>query len=200
MANGTAGQRSDADAKPGCVRAVLAAIAAAVAAGALAGCSLFKSNDQASANVAMHPPAAKGMEARMRPLHSAVSGKARVLDRGDGATLLLSMINLPEGRYRVALHERPNCTSPNGFSAGPVWAPPSSARDPRELIGPLTTSREGTAEASVHLRGVHTTGPDGVAGRSIVVYAGSAVTEARPDVPNNMIACGVFEPTETFQF
>jgi Cu/Zn superoxide dismutase len=182
------------------MRAPVASLLALTAMLALAACGMIRDSTETSGNVSVRPPAPAGMVARLRSLDSAVSGKARVLDSGDGATLLLSMINVPEGSYRVALHERGNCSSPNGFSAGPVWAPPGAARDPRDLVGPLTTNREGTAEASMHLRGVRTTGPNGVAGHSIVVYAGLEVTEARPDVPNNMIACGVFEPAQTLQF
>jgi len=43
------------------------------------------------------------------------------------------------------------------------------------------------------VRGLHATGPDGIAGRSVVLYAGPVVTIPRPDVPNAAIACGVFE-------
>ena len=32
------------------------------------------------------------------------------------------------------LHETPNCSSPNGFSAGAPWAPPSSGKTPQDLI------------------------------------------------------------------
>jgi hypothetical protein len=46
------------------------------------------------------------------------------------------------------------------------------------------------------VRGIHTTGADGLAGRSVIVYAGNQVTDALPDVPNNRAACGIFEPAQ----
>jgi Cu-Zn family superoxide dismutase len=168
-----------------------------LAAAVLGGCGSWGSRDEAQSP---RSPATPGLETHLRAIHSGVTGKARVIDRGDGVTLMLSMINLPLGVYRVSFNERANCTSPNGFSAGAPWAPASTGKDPRNLVPVLTTNREGTAEASVHIRGLHTTGPDGVAGRSIVVYAGSEVTDARPDVPNNRIACGTFEAVVPFQF
>jgi Cu/Zn superoxide dismutase len=179
------------------LRRLAGAAMTAVAAATLAGCGLWGARD------APPPPAgapAAGLETHFRAINSGVTGKARVLDRGDGVTLLLSMINLPPGEYRVSFNERANCTSPNGFSAGAPWAPAATGKSPRDLVPLLITNREGTAEASVHIRGLHTVGPDGVSGRSIVVYTGGAVTDARPDVPNNRIACGVFEPTVPFQF
>jgi Cu/Zn superoxide dismutase len=162
----------------------------------LAACGMFGSRTDKAAAPARGP----GLEAGLRPLASGVSGKARVVDRGDGITLLLSMINLPIGEYRVAFGERANCSSPNGFSAGAPWAPASAGKDARVLVPALTANRDGTAEASIYLRGVHATGPDGVAGHSIVIYTGNEVTDARPDVPNNRIACGVFAPTVPFAF
>jgi Cu/Zn superoxide dismutase len=145
-------------------------------------------------------PGRYGLESPLRALGSGISGKARVVDRSDGVTLSLSMINLPQGPYRVAFGETPNCSSPNGFSAGRPWAPAASGKDGRSLVPPLYQSNDGSAEMSVFLRGVRTTGPDGVEKRSIVVYTGADVTDAQPDVPNNRIACGTFEPVRPFAF
>jgi Cu/Zn superoxide dismutase len=180
----------------------LAAVAIAICcAAALGGCSLWSRSrepEPPAAPVPNRPPA--GLEASLRSVQSGVTGKVRVLDRGDGVTLLLSMINLPVGEYRVSFNERANCTSPNAFSAGAPWAPAGAGKDARNLVGPLYTNMDGTAEAELHLRGVHTTGPDGVADRSVVIYTGRAVTDAQPDVPNNRIACGTFKPAEPYQF
>jgi Cu/Zn superoxide dismutase len=145
-------------------------------------------------------PGRYGLESHLRALGSGIQGKARVVDRADGVTLSLSMINLPQGPYRVAFGENANCTSPNGFSAGKPWAPVATGKAGRDLVPPLFQSNDGSAEASVFLRGVRTTGPDGVEKRSIVVYTGKDVTDAQPDVPNNRIACGTFEPARPFQF
>ena len=144
------------------------------------------------------PPAA-GLVASLRGLGSAVSGKVRVIDRRDGVTLLVSAINLPPGEYRVAFHANGNCSSPNGFSAGPPWAP--AGLSPTTLIPSfMTNSRDGTAESSAYIAGVHTVGENGLAGRSVILYAGSTITPAMPDVPNNGFACGVFEPVQMLRF
>lgn len=129
---------------------------------------------------------------------SAVFGKIRVIDRGDGASILVSMMNVPPGDYRIAIQETPNCSSPNGFSAGPAWAP--AGMDPRTFIPVQYVNSEDRVEQSLRVPALRTTGPNGVAGHSVVVYAGSRITDARPDVPNERMACGVFEPAHKLEF
>jgi Cu/Zn superoxide dismutase len=168
--------------------AVLGAMAYAML---VAACSTFGSStpaDQAAKDAAM------GQQATLRPIGgSAITGKIRVVDRGDGAAVLVSAINFPYGAYRIAFHERGNCTSPNGFSAGPAWAPPASGKRPEDLVPVQYANSENRVETELRIPKLHATGVDGVAGRSVVLYAGTAVTELRPDVPNAAMACGVFE-------
>jgi len=140
-----------------------------------------------------------GEVAPLRPIGgSAVFGKIRVVDRGDGAGLLVSMMNVPPGAYRIAFHATPNCSSPNGFSAGPAWAP--AGKDPATLVPVQYVNSEDRVELSLRVPELHAAGVNGVAGHSVVVYAGSQVTQARPGVPNERMACGVFEPAHRLQF
>lgn len=141
-----------------------------------------------------------GQVAVLRPIGgSAVFGKIRVIDRGDGASVLMSLMNVPPGDYRVAFTERPNCTSPNGFSAGAPWAPPG--KDAYSLIPVLSANADANhVETSVRVPAVHTKGANGVEGRSVVVFAGRKVTDAQPGVPNERMACGVFETGHGIRF
>ena len=127
-------------------------------------------------------------------------GKVRVVDRNDGVTVLASLANVPYGAYRIGFNEVPNCSSPNGFSAGPPWAPASAPAGARDIGPVLNANPEGNSEASFFVRGVHTTGPDGLAGRSVVVYVGRQITDAVPNVPNNRAACGIFQPATPLAF
>ena len=131
---------------------------------------------------------------------SAISGKVRVIDRGDYASILVSLINVPQGAFRIAIHETPNCSSPNGFSAGRPWAPPASGKTPQELIPIQYGNIEQRIDLELRIRGLHANGPDGVAGRSVVFYAGTRIEDIRPDVRNDAMACGVFEPTRLLTF
>ena len=126
-----------------------------------------------------------GQVAVLRPIGgSAVSGKIRVVDRGDVASVLVSVTNFQTNAYRLVFHERGNCTSPNGFSAGAPWAPASSGKRGEDLVDVQYANSESRAESEIRVRGLHAMGPDGVAGRSVVLYAGRVVTIPRPDVPN----------------
>jgi Cu/Zn superoxide dismutase len=140
-----------------------------------------------------------GQVAELRSIGgSAIFGKIRVIDRGDGASVLVSMMNVPPGDFRIAFTETPNCSSPNGFSAGAPWAP--EGKDAHNLIPIQHVNTEDRVELSVRVPGMHTRGPNGVAGHSVVVYSGPKVTDARPDVPNERMACGVFETAHRLQF
>lgn len=167
-------------------------LAAMLTAVALAACSSSRAPDPAQPT----SPTRYGLFSQLKALGSGIWGRARVVDRGDGVEVTLTMVNLPMGPFRVAFTETPNCSSPNGFSAGQPWAP--AGRDPRTLVQPLYNAKEGSTETSVFVRGVHVAGPDGVQQRSITIYAGDQVTDARPDVPNNRVACGTFDPVQPF--
>lgn len=162
----------------------------------VAGCSSFRGG------AAPEEPATQpdyGQVATLRAVNGSVTfGKIRVIDRGDGASVLVSIMNVPPGTFRLAFHQTPNCTSPNAFSAGPPWAPPG--KDPRTLMPAQFVNSEDRVSATFRVPGVHATGANGVAGHSVVVYSGSRVMDARPDVPNERIACGVFEPAHRVEF
>ena len=168
----------------------------------LAGCATSHPPSAAQEPPSAAPPKrGLGQVAVLRAIGgSAVTGRVRVVDHGDGTALTVAAFNLPIGEFRVTINETPNCSSPNGFSAGSAWAPPASKRKPPDLVPSLYANANGTAQASAQVPGLRETGANGVAGHSVVVYAGSRVTEARPDVPNERIACGVFAPVKPFEF
>jgi Cu/Zn superoxide dismutase len=140
-----------------------------------------------------------GQQAELLPIGgSAVSGKVRVIDRGDGSVVLISLMNVSVGDFRIAFHADANCSSPNGYSAGPAWAP--AGRRPEELVPVQRANSEDHAEVTVRVRGLHATGAAGVTGRSVIVYAGSNIEPLRPGVRNNAIACGVFRPATPISF
>jgi Cu/Zn superoxide dismutase len=173
--------------------------AAACAAAVLAGCNARMAS---VADTAPEPTKTDAsQQAVLRAIGgSAVSGKIRVIDRGDHASVLASLLNVPQGPYRIAIHETPNCSSPNGFSAGRPWAPASSSRTPQDLIPVQYGKTEQLVELELRIPGLHANGVDGVAGHSVVLYYGTSIPEIRPDVRNDAIACGVFEPTRLLTF
>lgn len=135
-----------------------------------------------------------GLQAVLRPGGASAGAglvDVRFVDRGDGVFATVFATNLPPGQYRVAVHQNPNCSSPNLFSAGPAWTPPGSTRTAQELMPEFHTNTDGDATLTVQIHGVHAMGPDGLQGHSVVLHYGSRLDDAVPGQPNNRVLCGV---------
>lgn len=139
-------------------------------------------------------PQVDGLTAQLRSSSSAATGVVHVFDRKDGIQVQLAISNLMPGVHRIAFHETPNCRSPNLFSAGKAWAPPSFTGNPGELLPAFIANQEGNENGYVaFVKGVSVDGPLSIRGKSIVIHWGNIVGEAFPGQPNNRMACGVFE-------
>ena len=151
----------------------------------------------ASCESAKDPAAPKAevtvAEARFVPIGGSSLTGAAILHAYDGGVQMKVNFNgRGPGRYRVMIHATGNCSSPNGFSAGPPWAPPGV---PLAEEGFPILKNDDSASYVVRLAGYKLTGPDGVVGRSVVVHDNARGTIiARPDVPNDRIGCGVIGP------
>ncbi len=137
-----------------------------------------------------------GLEARMLGSGSRAQGAFRVFDAkdGSGVNVQLTLLNSLPGTYLITLHERGNCKSPNLFSAGPAWAPPGSGKTPADLLPAYSTDSEGDIHNyGAFIRGAHVDGPEGLAGKVVVIQFGPRVSDAIPGLPNKRMACGVLE-------
>ena len=141
-----------------------------------------------------------GVEAMLAPSNGAAGqGNARLVVRGDDLVLLVSVNSLVQGPYRVSIHERGNCSSPNAFSAGAPWAPQGSPRAAVDLFPEIRVAEPGNAQMTTTVRGMPLSGPDGLAGKSIIVSAGTTVdADAVPGVPNRRVLCGVLGAPRSF--
>ena len=182
MSGGASRQRPDAASR---LRAASAGLLCALAA-ALAACSTVS-------DAVIGPR--EGLEARLRPIGaSTVTGTVLFSERSDGVSMLATLNSLPRGDYRIVIHATGNCSSPNGFSAGPPWTPPGGTGAAIVSVAATANPELSSTGVSEKLKGLHLDGPGGIAGRSVVIHSGSGTLEARPDVPNNRVACGVIGP------
>ncbi len=134
-----------------------------------AGGAIFGSSDEKKPAVEAKKPAA--VEAGLAPIGgSAAQGSVIFSPRGDGVTMLVQLNGLAPGSYRVLVHANGNCSSPNGFSAGPPWSPPGATPPLPERIPIITTNSEGAGTLTLRLAGVTIDGPAGVTGRSVVLH------------------------------
>lgn len=143
-------------------------------------------------------PEGAGLVAQLRSPSSAASGAVHVYDSRNGVQVQLAINNLYPGEYRIAIHERGNCTSPNLFSAGAAWAPPGWTKPPGDLLPGFLVGTNGNQTGYVaHIRGVKL---DSLLGKSVVIHWGTTVGEAYPGQPNNRMACGVLAPAKALDF
>jgi len=142
-------------------------------------------------------PKQAGLVARLRSPTSAVTGAVRIYDFRDGVQVQLAVDNMYPGAYRIAFHEIGNCRSPNLFSAGAPWAPPTWTKAPGDLLPGFFANAEGNQNNYVaFVQGIRTEGPLSVRGKSVVIHWGTSVGEAFPGQPNNRMACGVLETAD----
>jgi len=138
-------------------------------------------------------PKEDALEAVLMPIGgSAANGTAFFGATGDGVAMRVHALNLPEGLYRVVIHTTGNCSSPNGFSAGPPLVLPGASAHVMANMPPAYAGPDGVLTIVVRLAGVQLRGPNGVEGRSVVLHYGAQGSLlAQPDVPNERVACGV---------
>ena len=176
----------------------LARLSLAIVALALAGCSssgtktldprTWFSKDETPGPKAREVP---GVDARLRPVGSAISGVVRARESGDLLVIRVEIHNSKPGTlHRVVFHANGNCTSPNGFSAGAPWSPPGWKDPPQRLVPDLYTDTNGLGILTARIRGVRL---GDLENRGVLVYEGGFTEAPRPNVPNNVTGCGVFE-------
>lgn len=176
-------------------RPILAAFVAALTLGACASSPSLDPRTWFARDATPAPKAreAPGVDARLQSVTSSASGAVRIRESGDLLVMLVDLASVPPGSYRVVLHANGNCSSPNGFSAGPPWSPPGWREPPTRLF-PEMYVQEGTgAQMTARVRGVRL---GDLAGRSVLVYQGLVPQIPQPGVPNNVMACGVFEQSK----
>jgi Cu-Zn family superoxide dismutase len=145
------------------------------------------------------PRTVPGVEAPLSPSNGAAGqGSARLVVRGDDLLLLVTVNSMVQGPYRVSIHERGNCSSPNAFSAGAPWAPAGSPRAAVDLFPELLVRETGNAQMTTTVRGARVS-VDELRNKSIVVSMGTTVdAQAVPGVPNRRVLCGVLGAPRSF--
>ena len=137
-----------------------------------------------------------GLSARLAPLGgSAATGAVGFAQFQNNVAMSVAVSGLRVGRYRVVIHASGNCSSPNGFSAGPPWSPPGVEPPLDTQVRSFVMNNDLSSQVSVRLTGVTLDGPNTILGRSVIIHeGGEGSLEAVPDVRNGRVACGVIGP------
>lgn len=168
-----------------------------VACGSMWGGSASSGSD---AKAAPAKPSVSALEAPVNGIAgSVVNGYVRFNARAGGVNMLAHLTGLPPGSYKIVIHAHGLCNSPNGFSAGPPWAPDGMKPPIADRV--VMASVEGRADLTMRIDGLALEGPQSIEGKSVIVHESTARTlEAEPGVRNGRIACGVIGPVNYFSF
>ena len=124
---------------------------------------------------------------------AATHGFVSVSARKNRWVVSVNVTGVPPGDYRVAFFDNGNCSSPNAFSAGKLWAPEGTKNDPATWIPLLTAEAIGKMQTIARLPNPERHGVEVFKKRSVLIFSGRQVEELKSGVSNGVIACGVFD-------
>jgi hypothetical protein len=127
---------------------------------------------------------------------SAVRGEVTISQHDDTWRLSVSLhAAMPDERFRVAFFDNGNCSSPNAFSAGKLWAPPDTPSDvdPGTWIPLIHSDFNGEANiVSLRLPNPGRHSLEVFRKKSVLIFQRRDVQVLKPGVKNDVAACGVF--------
>jgi Cu-Zn family superoxide dismutase len=145
-------------------------------------------------------PAAKSAVADLSPTQgSTVAGKVTFTADKDGVRVVGDLTGLTPGEHAFHIHEKGDCSAPDGTSAGGHFNPgrkPHGAPDAPEHhagdLGNVTADAAGKARIDAVFRGLMLAGPDTIVGRGLIVHAAPDDMKTQPTGnAGGRQACGV---------
>jgi len=168
------------------------AVAAATIAGLMSGCAMFDSGGGPTANATLQP--SKG---------SSVKGSATFAQKGDKVEVTASVSGLkPNQEHGFHIHEKGDCSSGDGMSAGghfnPLGKPHAPSSTPDRHAGDMPALKAddyGNASFSARLDVITVAeGPTGIVGRGLIVHAQPDDYKTQPTGnAGARLACGVIQ-------
>lgn len=131
---------------------------------------------------------------------SAIAGEASFSQEGDGVRIVVSVKGATAGEHGLHIHEKGDCSAPDGASAGPHFNPlghnhGGMEQSPRHAgdLGNITVSADGTGKLEVVLKGLTVAPGDlSVVGRALVLHEKPDDLRTQPSGNSGArIGCGV---------
>lgn len=130
---------------------------------------------------------------------SQVTGTVVFIQEDDGVRIEATVEGLQPGKHGFHIHERGDCTAPDGTSAGGHYNPdghPHAGPDqhPRHMgdLGNLDANTDGRARYERTDDYVTLNGPKSIVGRGVIVHAGEDDFTTQPTgAAGGRLACGV---------
>ncbi len=149
-------------------------------------------------------PAVSGASVTIQPTEgNQAQGKVELMPMDDGIHFMGTITGLSEGKHGFHVHEKGDCSAPDGSSAGGHFNPdgkphggPDSPEHHRGDLGNIEADATGTAQVNIHMPGITLdSGPDSVMGKAIIVHAGEDDLTSQPSGnAGARVGCGVIEP------
>jgi Cu-Zn family superoxide dismutase len=144
--------------------------------------------------------AGPGAEAKLAPTQgNTTTGTVVFVQKGDSVKVTAHVSGLTPGAHGFHVHEKGDCSAPDGTSAGGHFNPGGHPHgDPQQ--GPhhagdmpmLQSDAHGNAKLIASLSGVALEGPSGIVGRGVIVHAAPDDFKTQPTGNSGArMACGV---------
>jgi Cu-Zn family superoxide dismutase len=135
---------------------------------------------------------------------SQVSGTVNFTQKGDTVIVEAKVQGLTPGLHGFHVHEKGNCTAPDGSSAGPHFNPGGTAHGglqaPRHGgdLGNLTADASGVATYKVQVTGISLgSAEDSIIGRAVIVHEKADDLKTQPSGNSGArLACGLISKSQ----
>jgi Cu-Zn family superoxide dismutase len=162
----------------------------------LAACSLMPDMPSIGIMGSEGPP--ESALAQVTPTQgSEVSGQVKFTRRGEDTLVEVSLSHLSPGEHGFHIHEKGDCSAPDGLSAGghfnPTGLPHGGLDGTRHEgdLGNLLAAADGTVNVNFHVRHLELSGDHGVIGRAVIVHAAADDLKTQPSGNSGKrLACG----------
>ncbi len=155
----------------------------------------------AAAPAAATAPAATRATAAVAPTQgSSVAGDVTFTAGKSGVHVVADLTGLTPGEHGFHIHEKGDCSAPDGTSAGGHFNPaghphgaPGAASHAGDL-GNITAGADGKAHLEADFPSMSMAGADSIIGRAVIVHAGVDDLKTQPTGnAGGRLACGVIK-------
>lgn len=130
-----------------------------------------------------------------------VTGTVAFVREPNGIRVTARIQSLAEGDHGFHVHEKGDCSAPDGSSAGGHFNPtnlPHAGRDAQKRhvgdLGNLTADANGVASVNFVDSHLELSGPNSIIGKAVIVHAGPDDFTSQPSGnAGGRVACGVIE-------
>lgn len=130
-----------------------------------------------------------------------VRGTVTFTQQGAGVAVHVSLTGLKPGEHGFHVHEKGDCSSSDGMSAGDHFNPmhmqhagPTAAEHHMGDLGNVTADAQGKVESSFTTQGLALEGMDSIVGRAVIVHERADDLTSQPGGnAGARLACGVIE-------